>query len=153
MNNRTFEEEIRQNGYLVYTNVGVSMMPLLRQNRDLMVIEKQEGRCARYDAVLYKRKNGQYVLHRILKVRKEDYVICGDNCWRREYGITDEQILGVLTAVVRDGKKMPVTDRNYQRYVHLWCDFYYIRAVIFFMRDMLRAIKRKGKKLWTEKKF
>lgn len=111
MKNRTFEEEIRQNGYLVYTNVGVSMMPLLRQNRDLIVIEQKEGRCARYDAVLYKRKTGQYVLHRILKVREKDYVICGDNCWRREYGITDEQILGVLTAVVRDGRKMPVTDR------------------------------------------
>ena len=47
MNNRTFEEEIRQNGYLVYTNVGASMMPLLRQNRDLMVIEQKEGRWTR----------------------------------------------------------------------------------------------------------
>lgn len=153
MKNRTFEDEIRQNGYLVYTNVGVSMMPLLRQNRDLMVIEHKEGRCAKYDAVLYKRKNGQYVLHRILKVREKDYVICGDNCWRREYGITDEQILGVLTAVVRDGKNMPVTDRKYQKYVHLWCDFYYIRAAIFFLRDVLRGIKRKGIKIWIEKKF
>ena len=151
MKNRTFEDEIRQNGYLVYTNVGVSMMPLLRQNRDLMVIQNKVGRCHRYDAVLYKRKSGEYVLHRILKVREKDYVICGDNRWRREYGITDEQIIGVLTAVVRDGKTVPVTDRKYQMYVHLWCDFYYIRAGIFWLRDFLGRIKRKGMKIWTKK--
>ena len=151
--NRRFEDEIRQNGYLVYTNVGSSMMPLLRQNRDLMVIQNKVGRCARYDAVLYKRESGQYVLHRILKVREKDYVICGDNQWKREYGITDEQILGVLTAVVRDGKMIPVTERGYQRYVHLWCDFYYIRAGIFWLRDLPGRVKRKGLQIWTRKKF
>ena len=153
MRNRTFEDEIRQNGYLVYTNVGDSMMPLLRQNRDLLIVSKKKGRCKKYDVPLYKRDSGQYVLHRILKVREKDYVICGDNRWRREYGITDEQIVGVLTAIVRDGKTVSVTDRKYQRYVHLWCDFYYIRAAIFFLRDVLRGIKKKGIKIWTEKNF
>ena len=149
--NTTFEEEISKNGYLVYTNVGDSMMPLLRQNRDLLIISKKNGRCKKYDVPLYKRENGQYVLHRILKARKKDYVICGDNRWRREYGITDEQIIGVLTAVVRDGKTVPVTDRKYQMYVHLWCDFYYIRAGIFWLRDLPGRIKRKGMKIWTKK--
>lgn len=149
--NTTFEEEINKNGYLVYTNVGDSMMPLLRQNRDLLIISKKKGRCKKYDVPLYKRDSGQYVLHRILKVREKDYVICGDNRWRREYGITDEQIIGVLTAVVRDGKTVPVTDRKYQRYVHLWCDFYYIRAVVFWLRDLPGRIRRKGMQIWTKK--
>ena len=35
-----FENEIESKGYIVYTNVGDSMMPLLRQNKDLMVIRK-----------------------------------------------------------------------------------------------------------------
>ena len=149
--NTTFEEEIRKNGYLVYTNVGDSMMPLLRQNRDLLIISKKKGRCKKNDVPLYKRDSGQYILHRILKVRDKDYVICGDNRWRREYGITDEQIIGVLTAVVRDGKTVPVTDRKYQRYVHLWCDFYYIRAVVFWLRDLPGRIRRKGMQIWTKK--
>lgn len=143
MSNSSYEEELRRHGQIVYTNVGDSMMPLLRQNRDLMVIEKRpEGRCKKYDAVLYKRPNGQYVMHRILKVRSQDYVLCGDNRWWREFGVQDDWILGVLKAVVRDGKEIPVTDRKYQRYVHLWCDFFWIRAAILRTRHWLRRKKR-----------
>lgn len=146
MSKITFEELLATKGKIVHTNVGDSMMPLLREGRDLMVIEpRPEGRCKRYDAVLYKRPNGKYVMHRILKVRKNDYVICGDNRWQREFGVPDEWIIGILTAVIRDGKTIPVTDRRYQRYVHLWCDFYWIRAFILRAKGVLRKFKRKHK--------
>lgn len=125
----TFEEELNRTGVIVFTNVGVSMMPLLRQRRDLMVIRKKQAPCRKYDAVLFKRKNGQYILHRILKVRAQDYLICGDNCWQME-SVAEEQILGVLTEVVRDGKTVKVDDWRYLLYVHLWCDLFPIRWVI-----------------------
>ena len=38
----TFEEELSRSGKVVYTNVGVSMMPLLREGRDIMVIHKAD---------------------------------------------------------------------------------------------------------------
>lgn len=145
MSNRksTFEEELRRSGKLVYTNVGCSMLPLLRQGKDLMVISpRPSGRLRRYDAVLYKRGD-KYILHRILKVRKNDYVICGDHNWRREYGITDGQIIGILSSFVRDGKEISVTDRHYLLYVHLWCDFFYIRAAVLWCTAVLRRLKRK----------
>ena len=137
----SFEEMLQKTGHLVYTNVGVSMMPLLRQGKDLMEIRRKgPGRCRKYDAVLYK-VGGRYILHRILKVRKNDYVIAGDNCFRKEYGITDRQILGVLTGVVRNGRHISVTDKKYQFYVHLWCDFYPIRAAVLYGLFQLRCIK------------
>lgn len=138
MNKSTFEEEIRRNGTIIYTNVGDSMMPFIRQGRDVLVISRTEGRLKRYDVPLYKRDSGQYVLHRILKVRENDYVICGDNRWNREYGITDRHIIGVLTGVIRDGKEIPVTDRKYRIYVHLWCDFFPVRAFIIRVRQFLK---------------
>lgn len=97
----------------------------------------------KYDVPLYRRDSGQYVLHRILKVRKNDYVLCGDNRWRREIGITDRHIIGVLTAVIRDGQKLPVTDQRYRLYVHLWCDLFYLRAAVLWCRDLPGRIKRK----------
>ena len=145
MNNETttFEAELERHGTLVYPNVGVSMMPLLRQGRDLMIISRRPaGRLKKYDAVLYKRGD-RYILHRILKVREKDYVICGAHNWKREYGITDDQIIGVLTAFVRDGVETPVTDRRYLRYVHLWCDFFPIRAAILWCKALPYRIKRK----------
>ena len=142
------EEELAQKGTLVYPNVGVSMRPLLRQGKDLMVIRQKhpQERCRKYDAVLFKRANGQYVLHRVLKVRKDDYVICGDNCIGKEYGITDEQILGVMTQVVRGGRKQRIIEENdylYRCYVHLWCDFFPLRALLLRCRRLAGKAVRK----------
>lgn len=147
MSNTTFEEVLQTQGKLIHTNVGDSMLPLLRQGRDLMVIEKRpEGPCKRYDAVLYKRPNGKYVMHRILKKRPDGYVICGDNRWMREFGVPDEWIIGILTGVLRDGRDLiRVTDPKYRLYVHLWCDFYWVRAFILRLRGNLRKLKRKKK--------
>lgn len=143
--NSSFEQQLAQHGSLVYTNVGDSMEPLIRQGRDLIVVEPPKGRLNKYDIPLYKRDNGQYVLHRVLKVRNEDYVICGDNRWVREYGITDRHIIGVLTAVVRDGKTIPVSDSRYRIYTHLWCDLFYLRAAVLWLAAMPRRIRRKLK--------
>lgn len=138
MHKSTFEEEISHTGKLIYTNVGDSMMPLIRQNRDLLIIEKVSGRLKKYDVPLYKRDSGQYVLHRIIKVRKDDYVMCGDNRWQKEYGITNRHIIGVLTGVIRDGKTISVNNKNYRLYVHLWCDFFHVRALILRVKNYLK---------------
>ena len=138
MNKSTFEEEIEKSGKIIYTNVGDSMMPFIRQGRDVLVISRAEGRLKLYDVPLYKRDSGQYVLHRILKVRENDYVICGDNRCSREYGITDRHIIGVLTGIIRDGREIPVTDLKYRIYVHLWCDFFPVRAFIIRIRQFLK---------------
>lgn len=138
MNNSTYEEQLSVHGRLIYTNVGDSMMPLLRENRDLMVIErKPQGRMRKYDAILYRRPNGKYIMHRILKVRKDDYILCGDNRWQRETGVQDDWILGVLTAVIRDGKEISVKDWRYRLYVHLWCDLFYLRGGILWLKGKL----------------
>ena len=142
----TFEELLSKDGYLVYTNVGTSMMPLLRQHRDIIEIRPISGRAKKYDTVLYKVRD-RYILHRVLKVRSTDYVICGDHNIRREYGITDNQILGVMTRVIRDGKTIYPTDWKYMIYVHLWCDFYYFRVAILYINMFIRKVMRRLKKL------
>jgi len=136
----SFEHILETQGTLVYTNVGDSMMPLIKQGRDIIVIaRKPEGRLKRLDVPLYRRNTdppGKYVLHRILWVRKNDYFIAGDNRRWGETGITDCHIIGVLKAVVRNGKPVDLEKSwKYKLYSHLWCDLFPIRAVVFFVRD------------------
>ena len=138
----SFEEELEQNGTLVFPNKGTSMMPLLRENRDLMVIEKRgPERLRKYDAVLYKRGE-MYVMHRILKVRDRDYWIVGDHC-REGESVKDEQILGVLKQVVRDGRTIRTTDLGYRIYVHLWCDLFPLRCALLYGQGAARAVGRR----------
>lgn len=143
MSKCTFEQMLDREGKLIYTNVGTSMLPLIRQGRDLMIIEKPQGRLRKYAVPLYKRDDGKYVLHRILKVRDDDYVICGDHCWQKEYGITDANIIGELTGVVRGGKEVSMSSWQCKVYAHLWCDFFPIRAVILRGVSVFKKIWRK----------
>ena len=122
MNNGiSYEEYLAQNGIMTYTNRGVSMLPLLRQGKDLFTVrEKGSERCKVGDVVLYRRPPDQYVLHRVVEVCEKDYIILGDNCVAREYGITDEDIIGVMTGFVRGGKEHLVSDFGYRLYSAMW---------------------------------
>ena len=58
---------------------GVSMRPFLRDG-DYAYLVSLPGKLKRGDIVLYRRKNGQYVLHRIYKVLKNgNYLMLGDS--------------------------------------------------------------------------
>ena len=117
----SFAEYLDQNETLTYTNVGVSMLPLLRQGKDLFTVRKKgKERCKAGDVVLYRRTPDRYVLHRVVEVRPEDYVILGDNCIAKEYGIRDEDILGIMTGYVRDGKEHSIEEPGYRVYSNLW---------------------------------
>ena len=148
MNKTTYEQELAEKGTLIYTTVGFSMRPFLRSGQDLMVIEAAKGQRFRpRDVVLYRRSSGKYVLHRIMAVRKDDYVLCGDNCWELEPGIRDEQILGVLTAVIRDGKRRDVSDSDYRAKVFAWWALYPVRYVAFRLRTLVGIVWKKVKKV------
>ncbi|MBQ9673568.1 MAG: S24/S26 family peptidase [Ruminococcus sp.] len=140
MSKTTFEEVIAKNGKLVYTNVGDSMFPLIKQGRDLLIIEKPNGRLKKYDIPLYKRDSGQYVLHRILKVRENDYVICGDNRSNKEYGVTDRHIIGILTGIIRNNKTIKLHGFCYRMYLFLWCDLFPLRAFVLRVFRKLKSL-------------
>lgn len=135
----TFEKVLDRDGVLVYTNVGFSMMPLLRQRRDIIEISKKgQTRCKKYDVVLYKRGD-KYILHRILKVLPSGYIIAGDHNTFLDPPVTDDMILGVMTRVVRDGKTISVDDFWYKSYVHLWCDVYPVRMIILKVKWKVKS--------------
>ena len=143
----TFEELLKRDGVLVYTNVGCSMMPLLRQRKDIIEIHRKgPERCRKYDVVLY-RHGKKYILHRILKVLPDSrYLIAGDHCTFVEKDIKDEDILGVMTRVMRNGKSITPDNKWYKAYVHLWCDCYPVRMMIIKGKRKARRILSPAKR-------
>ena len=133
----TYEEYLEQNGEMTYTNRGISMLPLLKQGRDLFTIRKKGAeRCQKYDVVLYRRPPESYVLHRIVAVRPDDYILLGDNCLNKETGITDRDIIGVMTGYVRKGKAHSTDDFEYMLYSR-WI------VLTYPVRRMCKLIKSK----------
>lgn len=145
---RQIEDVLREEGVFVSTTGGVSMFPMLRNRKDTIIVTPYEGRLKKYDVPLYKR-GSSYILHRIIEVRPDSYVIRGDNCIQKEYGITDEQILGVLTGFYRGAKKVDMGGFGYKFYVRVWPFSYPVRKLYAIMRSLAARTWRKirrGKK-------
>ena len=118
------------------------MMPLLRQGKDLVTIRTVERRLKEREVALYKRDSGQLVLHRVIEVYEEGYGIRGDNTFGLEK-VRDDQILGVLTEVIRDGKTISVTDPEYLKYVERNLKSYPVRLAKRKCRNALSKAKRR----------
>ncbi len=138
---RSVEQVLLQDGVFVSTTSGVSMWPLFRDRRDTIVVTKPNGRLKKYDVPLYRRGN-EYVLHRIVNVLPDSYVICGDNCLAKEHGITDADIVGVLTEFYRGDKHYTVADIRYRVYVRVWVALYPLRLFSKLLRSRLTRLKK-----------
>ena len=140
----SIEKEIAEKGRLTYTGKGVSMWPLIRQKKDLVVIERPKGRLKKNDVALYKTnvKSNRYTLHRIIGVTENGYVCRGDNCMKKEYGITEEMIIGVMTEFYRSGKKISLDSAGYKAYVVTNRLVFPVRYCFYIVIRILRKIKR-----------
>ena len=138
-----FEELLARDGYLVYKTRGVSMKPMLRQNRDLVIIRIPTCRLRKYDVALY-RRGRNYVLHRVIGVEKDHYLIRGDNTYSVEI-VPDEAVIGVLTSFKRKGKAISTENRFYRFYVRFWNAIYPVRALYArCRRAAVRVARRAG---------
>ena len=139
----SFEELLERDGLLVYRTRGKSMLPMLHQARDLVNIEPVKGLLMPLDVVFYKRGTS-YVLHRIVRIEGDLFLIRGDNTYSLER-VHKNAILGKLVSFVRKGKSCQVTDRRYLRYVVFWNGIYPVRAFLFrFKRLCVRILKKLG---------
>lgn len=143
----SYEEYLRKFHTLTYKNVGVSMLPLLKQGRDSFTVRevKQDESCKLWDVVLYKR-GPQYVLHRIIRVYDDFYDILGDNCIGIECGIPKTDVIGVMTDFTHKGKQYKTDDRRYRLYVWLWCRPYKLRIFLKKIRMRLQSVLKKREK-------
>ena len=119
---------------------GISMLPMLRQGRDSVVLSPAPERLRKYDIPLYLRDNGQYVLHRIVE-SGDTYTCLGDNQFQAEPGVRADQIIGVVTAFYRDERMIPVTNIGYRLYCRLW---HHTRPLRHFSRRAIGWLKRHG---------
>jgi signal peptidase I len=124
---------------------GISMRPMLREHKDIVIIERVTRKLKKYDVPLYRRPAcDRFVLHRIVKITDNGYVIRGDNLLFNEYDVTDDDIIGVLKAFYRNGKYYNcATSKIYKLYIFLnqFC-FPFKRIWKLGIKPILSKIKR-----------
>lgn len=102
---------------------GISMLPMLDEDKDAVELVEVKGQLEKYDLPLFQRRNGEMVLHRIIAVKKNHYLICGDNSTAVEK-VPMERIVAVASGFYKNGKYVSCKDEAYLAYVRdRWKDF------------------------------
>lgn len=98
-------EKLALGGTVRFSPKGTSMLPTIRQGIDEISLTSFKGHLKKYDIAFYRRENGQFVLHRVIKKLSENsYVMRGDHQFESEYGITEKNIIAVADGFYRDKK-------------------------------------------------
>ena len=126
------------------TVTGNSMLPLFRDGKDYVTIEKTSG-FKKYDIVLYQRQSGQYVLHRIISAKNNSFVFAGDNETVKEKDITSSSCIAKVTSFQRSGETFKTDALWYRAYCRIWVWFFPIRrplgkALHFFAKFLHKII-------------
>lgn len=137
---------LEQGGVFPFYPHGTSMIPMIVEDRDQVILTHLPEKPKKYQIILYKRKNGAFVLHRIVGVAKdrfgETYTMRGDNQYQNEYGIRKEQMIGMVCGIVKNGKTVdPLHGLEYAKAV-LWVNTVRLRQGVFFARRCVSKIKR-----------
>ena len=139
----SIEEAIDKNGEIMVCSSGISMYPMVRHRKDMVVIEKLNRPLKKYDVPVYRTKTGKIVMHRILKITPDGYIIRGDNLFQNEYDIKNENIIGVLKAFYRNGKHVDCTTSKMYKFYIFYIRFSYPARYVWkiFIRPFLSKIK------------
>lgn len=123
------EGQILEGKKVKLTVTGDSMYPLLKSRIDTVVLDiPQKPR--KYDIVFYKRDNGSYILHRILKEKNGIYTIAGDNELKKEYPIRKDQIIAKVCSFTRKEKSHSADELFYRIYAFVWVNLFSIRPFL-----------------------
>lgn len=127
------------------TVTGWSMLPMLHNRKDQVTIVPATGEEKRGDLILYRRENGRYVLHRILRKTRDGFVCCGDNQWLTER-ISSQQVLALVSGFTRNGKNYHTGHKGYRTYVFWWVALHPVRWAYLGPRRVLGWLKHARKK-------
>ena len=117
MQSVAYEELLERDGKVITHVVGYSMLPLLHNRESIVIVEAVEKvPPQKGDAVLYK-TGGTYILHRVMQITPEEYLIRGDNTWIMEH-VPRKALLATMTGFYRkaEGKLITRDNPGYRMY-------------------------------------
>ena len=121
-----------------FSPMGVSMLPMLRQGIDSVVLSPVPEKLKKYDLPLYQRDDGKFILHRIVQVG-DTYTCMGDNQFQPEPGLRHDQMIALVTAFYRGERQIHCDSPLYQLYCRVW---HYSRPVRRFWRRGIGWLRR-----------
>jgi hypothetical protein len=136
------EKELSEKGSFASVTKGVSMLPLFKTERDMVIIAPLDREPKKYDIVLYRGAGGEYILHRVIAVKPDLYIIRGDNTYSKEY-VPKDRVIGILVSFNRKGKRGSAHSRGFKIYSRVWNFIYPLRLAYVKARRLASGVYRR----------
>lgn len=120
---------------------GSSMNPFLAHGRDTVYLSRLTRPVRRGDMLLYRRENGNYVLHRVYKAGPESLTMIGDAQTALEPGIRREQVIAIVTRVERKGKRFGPGSFWWEFFEKVWIRIIPLRRMIQRLYSWAKRMK------------
>ena len=99
---------------------GNSMEPLIRYMKDQVTIVPLKREPMVGDIVMFRRSDGAHVVHRVYQVTPEQVITWGDNCWGPDAPLQHRDVLGLVTAMQRRGRRRDLDTEAQRAYGKRW---------------------------------
>ena len=119
---------------------GSSMSPFLCHERDRVFFKAPDRPLRVGDMVFFQRRSGQYVLHRICRIKDGSYYIVGDAQTAIEGPVAREQIFALVTKVQRKGRILAPGDFWWEFFTRVWVKLIPLRPVLSRIYGLIRKI-------------
>lgn len=115
-----YEELLRSGARLPLTVSGGSMTPFLVSGRDTVLLAAAPKEIKKGDILLFRRSDGGYVLHRLLRTDGKTLAFVGDAQDEIEEPVLPEQVIAKVVAVRRKGKELDEGSAVWRFYRRIW---------------------------------
>ena len=133
------EKKLRLEGVYTTKTEGDSMYPMLKSG-DKVIVTAVKKPLKKYDVVVY-RRDDHYTMHRIVKVLKNGYLICGDNRAYLEKDIKDADIIGILFGFYKGNTFYEASGKEALAYGKKATRRYWLRKIKERVRAVLKRLK------------
>ena len=148
-----YKTALISHGFLAFVPRGNSMWPTLKNGKQSVVLLPKKERLKRMDVAMYKRDDGSFVLHRVIEVKEDGYVFCGDSMaiTLKEF-VKEEQVFGVMVGYYKHKRYITTEDNSFIRrgeklYKHEGFRIFKVRLAgfLFRVKNKLKRIIGLGK--------
>ena len=100
---------------------GFSMRPMMRSEKDKVILTAHSDNNIKQGAVMLFRHNGHHIMHRIVKIEGQNITFAGDGNYRKTEQATKDDIVAQVTAIIRpSGRVISLDNRRWKIYSTLW---------------------------------
>lgn len=143
-----YKKALEESAVIAFVPDGRSMWPFIKGKKYAVIItRKTEERLSLFDVAFFIRPDGNYVLHRVVEVLPDGYVMQGDS---QEYveTVMEENVIGVMQGYYRGKRYVDATSNRYVIKVIRWYRKKRKRKFVLFFFNLQQRIKNKLKRIF-----